>query len=76
MVTVSEERTATFWVRAPDRSTAQEDADVLASSLVRDGEWDQSERNVDVFQERRIRRSPAAGEMIWSGGPDGDWETP
>lgn len=70
-VDVTDQRTATFFVLAPDEDTARNDAEELVWDFWSD-EWENNV-DLDVRPLSSDVRLPKHAK-VWSGGPDGEWK--
>lgn len=72
-VSVVQTSTWSFWVKAPNRDAAEDDAQALAETADR-SDWQDVDLDVDVTHAPRITRRPVPGDSVWVGGEDGTWE--
>lgn len=68
-VEVTRTMSSDYYIKAPSRKIAVEDAEVI--DLSRD-EFNHEEQEVYVSQQPA---TPQNGDVIYTGGPDGTWET-
>lgn len=71
LVTVTNHRTSRFWVKAPDRKSAEEAGEALSSD--KDLEPEEFDDDMDVVQGNRIRQRPQEDDVCWVGGEQGHW---